>query len=182
MADKKRIQIGWVYSAKVGGSFVSVRAEKSLGHGRYEGTTVRTNRTGAKVKFSTDAVRGDGMPEEKWRKSHTPVPDETPLPELDKPAAKAARRGKAKGPKGQRKLSGLDAAAQVLAEADEPLNTKALVERMLAKGLWQTHGKTPAATLYAAIIREIATKGKEARFRKIDRGLFELTAAGKEAK
>jgi len=178
MADKKRIQIGWVYSAKVGGSYVSVRAEKSLGHGRYEGTTVRPSGTGSKVKFATGAIRGDGMPEDKWRKSHTPVPDETPIPELDRPAAKAARRGKAKAPKGQRKPSGLDAAAQVLAEAGEPLNTKALVERMLAQGLWQTRGKTPAATIYAAIIREIATKGKEARFRKTDRGMFTLAEKG----
>ena len=35
-------------------------------------------------------------------------------------------------------------------------------------------GKTPAATLYSAILREIQTKGKEARFKKSDRGLFTL--------
>jgi len=50
---------------------------------------------------------------------------------------------------------------------------------MLAKGLWKTSGKTPAATLYAAIIREIAAKGKEARFRKVGRGQFELSATAK---
>jgi len=67
------------------------------------------------------------------------------------------------------------AAAQVLAEAGEPLNTKEMVERMLAKGLWTTGGKTPAATIYSAIIREINTKGADARFRKVARGTFELT-------
>ena len=36
---------------------------------------------------------------------------------------------------------------------------------------------TPEATLYAAIIREIAAKGKAARFRKVERGLFETTEA-----
>jgi len=70
--------------------------------------------------------------------------------------------------------SGLDAAAQVLAEAGEPLNTAEMVKRMLEKGLWKTGGKTPSATIYAAIIREIAVKGSEARFRKTERGKFEL--------
>jgi len=45
---------------------------------------------------------------------------------------------------------------------------------MLAKGLWHTNGKTPAATIYAAIIREIASKGNASRFRKVARGKFEL--------
>jgi hypothetical protein len=54
-----------------------------------------------------------------------------------------------------------------------------LVAQMEAKGLWKSPGgKTPEATLYAAIIREIAAKGKEARFAKHDRGLF---VAGKGA-
>jgi len=38
------------------------------------------------------------------------------------------------------------------------------------------NGKTPHATLYSAIIREIATKGKEARFVKKDRGMFAAKA------
>ena len=70
--------------------------------------------------------------------------------------------------------SGLSAAAQVLAEAKEPLTSGEMVKRMLAKGLWKTSGKTPAATIYAAIIREIAKKGDASRFRKTERGKFEL--------
>jgi len=87
-----------------------------------------------------------------------------------------ARKERATGERGgtSRGLSGLDAAAQVLAEAGEPLNTKTMVERMLAKGLWKTSGKTPAATIYAAIIRECAVKGDKSRFRKTERGKFEL--------
>ena len=72
----------------------------------------------------------------------------------------------------EHKPSGLDAAAQVLAESGEPLNTKTMVERMLAKGLWSTGGKTPAATIYAAILRECVTKGEKSRFRKTERGKF----------
>ena len=33
-------------------------------------------------------------------------------------------------------------------------------------------GKTPHATIYAAMVREIKQKGREARFVKKDRGLF----------
>ena len=49
-----------------------------------------------------------------------------------------------------------------------------IMDCMLAKGLWQTKGKTPAASLYAAIIREIAKKGEAARFRKVSAGKFAL--------
>ena len=83
---------------------------------------------------------------------------------------KAKTRKKAKREDGT--MSGLDAAAKVLADAGEPLNAKTMVERMLSKGLWKTGGKTPQATIYAAIIREIAKKGAAARFKKTERGLF----------
>jgi len=102
--------------------------------------------------------------------------------EAEAKAAKGAAptsKAKPKAPAKERKPragkpSGLDAAAKVLAEAGEPLNTKQMVERMLAKGLWTTNGRTPAATIYAAIIREIAVKGAKARFHKVERGKFTL--------
>ena len=75
---------------------------------------------------------------------------------------------------GAKRISGLDAAAQVLGEAVEPMGCKAMVEKMLAQGLWQTKGKSPASTIYAAIIREIAAKGDASRFKKTDRGKFVL--------
>jgi hypothetical protein len=62
----------------------------------------------------------------------------------------------------------------VLCEAGEPLNCAEMVKRMLEKDLWQTGGKTPASTIYAAILREINTKGGQSRFKKTDRGLFSL--------
>ena len=75
---------------------------------------------------------------------------------------------------GAKRPSGLDAAAQVLAKAKEPLNCKEMVERMLAEGLWRTGGKTPAATIYSAILREISGKGEASRFVKAERGKFTL--------
>ena len=77
-----------------------------------------------------------------------------------------------------RKLSQLDAAIQVLGEATEPLTTKQMVEAMITKNLWASPGgKTPHATLYSAILRELQTKGDAARFVKTDRGHFQLRSA-----
>jgi len=99
-----------------------------------------------------------------------------------KTAKKApAKKTTSKQPEPDRKpkrVSGLDLAAKVLAEAKEPLNAKQIAERAIAAG-WKTNGKTPEATLYAAIIREIARKGKDARFVRHDRGLFTAAASGK---
>jgi len=94
------------------------------------------------------------------------------------PEAKG-KKAKAAKPKGERKPSLLTLAADVLKDAKAPMDCKAIVEKILAKGTWHTKGKTPAATLYSAVIREIAAKGKDARFKKTDRGMFELSAAGK---
>jgi hypothetical protein len=117
-----------------------------------------------------------------------------PDPELDaavKAAAEGRRAKKAKAakPKGERKPGCLDAAVRVLHEAGKPMGCQDIVKEVLAKGYWQTKGATPAATLYAAIIRECAAKGAKARFRRAEvketkdgkavslRGYFELTAA-----
>ena len=68
-------------------------------------------------------------------------------------------------------MSGLDAAAKVLEESGQPMTAKEMVEAAEAKGYWKSPGgKTPHATVYSAIIREIAAKGSEARFRKTERG------------
>ena len=89
-----------------------------------------------------------------------------------KPTAKA-KATKAKSDAKPKKLSALDAAAKVLAECKQPMNTRQMIEAMAAKGYWASpNGQTPAATLYAAITREINVKGKDARFKKVDRGHF----------
>jgi hypothetical protein len=38
-------------------------------------------------------------------------------------------------------------------------------------------GRTPAGTLYSALLRELQTKGEQARFVKVGRGKFALRAA-----
>ncbi len=87
--------------------------------------------------------------------------------------AAPAKATKTKKAKADGKMSALDAAAKVLADAREPMNTKSMIEAMAAKGLWTSPGgKTPHATLYSAIAREINEKGADARFVKVDRGQF----------
>ena len=79
------------------------------------------------------------------------------------------------------KLSALDAAAKVLAESNQPMTAKAMIEAMPAKRYWTSPGgQTPQSTLYSALLREIQKKGTEARFQKVDRGQFALTSAVKK--
>jgi hypothetical protein len=48
---------------------------------------------------------------------------------------------------------------------------------MAEKKLWTSPGgKTPHATLYSALLREIGAKGKDARFKKAERGKFVANA------
>ena len=58
------------------------------------------------------------------------------------------------------------------------MNCKAMLEAMQVAGLWTTpKGATPDATLYASILREIDTKGTDARFRKTERVHFALAGS-----
>jgi hypothetical protein len=86
---------------------------------------------------------------------------------ISKPSSKATKHIKAK------KVSALDAAAQVLAGSKQPMSCSELIDAMAAKRLWSSPGgKTPHATLYAAIAREISIRGNDSRFKKVERGMF----------
>jgi hypothetical protein len=90
-------------------------------------------------------------------------------------AAKPKRQRKASTEPKEKKASALDAAARVLAEEGRPLTCQELIDAMAARGYWSSpNGKTPAATLYSALQRELQTKGATARFRKAERGKFAL--------
>ena len=57
-----------------------------------------------------------------------------------------------------------------------------LIEKMAAMGYWSSPGgKTPHSTLYAALLRELKTKGASARFQKTGRGQFALAPARDQA-
>jgi len=177
---KEDVQINATYLIKVAGNLAPVTITRHHAGGGWEGTSVKTGKT-IRIK---SPQRLQKRLAEKQAKSK----DGKPAREPAAPSATGAKRGakatkdaKAAGKRdtgerratGAKRASGLDAAAKVLAEASEPMSCNAIVERMLAKGLWQTKGRTPAATIYAAMTREIATKGADARFRKVARGRFE---------
>jgi hypothetical protein len=95
---------------------------------------------------------------------------DTPAPKPEETAAPANGQAAAK-------LSALGAAERVLRENDTAMTTKELIEQMAAKGYWSSPaGKTPSATLYSALLREITTKGERSRFKKTERGKFALHA------
>ena len=116
-------------------------------------TTKKTTKKAATAKKTAPAKKIDG----KQASIKKPAAKKTPAKTADK------------------KMSAIDAAAKVLGEAKKPLGTKEMVEKMSAKGYWSSPGgKTPHATLYSAILREIQKKGDDARFRKVERGQFTL--------
>jgi hypothetical protein len=100
------------------------------------------------------------------------------MSESNKTKTKTKAKGRKKSAGEDGKMSCIDAAAKVLAEKGEPMNCKEMIEAMAAKEYWTTPGgKTPHATLYSSIAREIRDKGKGARFKKADRGKFASTGA-----
>lgn len=103
---------------------------------------------------------------------------------LATPGLKATRKeapkpGAKPGAKKARKMGALDAAAIVLADAGKPMRSRELIDEMAKRGLWMSPGgKTPEATLYAAILREIGAKGAAARFARAGKGEFASTKKG----
>ena len=68
----------------------------------------------------------------------------------------------------------IDAAAAVLAEANGPLHYGEITERILARGLWLSEGKTPEATVNARLAVDLRSQGTASRFVRVGRGRFAL--------
>jgi hypothetical protein len=106
------------------------------------------------------------------------TPASTPAAPKRLPAKRGAKPpAKADAP-ADKKLSALDAAAKVLQECGQPMSCPELIAQMAAQGYWSSpQGKTPSATLYAALAREIRLKGEAARFEKTGPGRFAARGA-----
>lgn len=198
--QKNQITIGGTYYAKVTDKVVPVRIDRENANGGWDATNLATNKK-IKIKSAqrlrgeakTDAMKAakavakgnlaDGItvPKSKPRSKKKLTAEER----REKVRQANAKRSEAptdkpKTTRTRSKVSLIDAAAQVLAETSEPMNTKELVDHVIEMRLWTPgSGKTPHATLYSAILREIKTKGDESRFVKAERGKFIL--AGKAA-
>lgn len=165
-ADAK---VGGKYYANVSGKRVEIRLDEAKTKGGWVATNLST---GKKIHVkSAQRLLGEVGASRK----RTKVRAETNAANVEASVAETTTKKpkKTAQPAGEKKLSAIEAAVKVLAESTAPMNCKELIEVMNSKGLWSTPGgKTPHATLYSAILREITTKGTEARFVKADRGRF----------
>ena len=90
----------------------------------------------------------------------------------------SVKKTKATAEPSTKKMSAIDAAAKLLAETNEPMNCKQMIEGIATKGYWTSPGgKTPAATLYSALIREITQRKAKSRFKRIAPGKFALATS-----
>lgn len=114
----------------------------------------------------------------KSRRGRIAVPAEQPKTIAPKPTNAAK-------PNKPPRLSALDAAAEVLGrlgakEAAVGIGSTDLIERMEKAGLWESPGgKTPSATLYSALIREIKQRKADSRFKRNAPGKFSLADGGR---
>jgi hypothetical protein len=105
--------------------------------------------------------------------------DQSPAPAAPAKPKQVRKVRQTEGGGTQKKASALDAAARVLGEEGQAMTCKELIAAMAAKGYWSSPGgKTPEATLYSAVLRELQAKGEQARFVKAERGKFALRTTG----
>ncbi len=177
---QKEVQIGKTYTAKVTGKLTSVRIDAENRYGGWDATNLTTGKkirikSPQRLRAASPATQGKAAATNKQRDEAATIAPKTPTAANGgKTQAKAAKdakprkvatrakRGEAKA----KRLSGLDAAARVLAESAEAMNVKQIIAIAFEKGYWKSDGRTPHATIYSAIIREIATKGDDARFER----------------
>lgn len=126
----------------------------------------------AKVTKAKDAKPKEAKPKDEAARVRRQVEAAARMQQREKPQELRAAATPAT-------TGGLAAAARVLAEAGGALGCREIARRALEGGLWATKGRTPHATLYAGIIREIAAKGPTARFaRGPEKGTFVAAKGG----
>ena len=158
MSIESSITVGTVVVVKVGRNEVKVTVTEITAHG----WKVRSQSTGREFEVRhiervvEEPVAEPEAAEPETAASAEPEEDDTPNPAPESE----------NGPQPEKKLSLINAAAQVLAACREPLNCKEIVAKAAEMGLWvPTGAKTPEQTLYSAIFREMKTS-EEPRFKK----------------
>ncbi|MDP1563684.1 MAG: winged helix-turn-helix domain-containing protein [Pirellulaceae bacterium] len=180
---KAEVQIGAQYWANVSGKRCEVRIDGEKPRGGWDATNLAT---GKRIVIKS-AQRLQDEPRRRGRQAKVTTEGNVRIVE-NEPATVQTIGGETSGavgvlkkPRktktavfeaGEKKLSCMTAALKVLVESAEPMNAKEMVDAMEAKGYWTSPGgKTPHATLYSAILRELA-RGDESRFVKTERGRF----------
>ena len=180
---KADVKIGGTYYANVSGNRCEVQIDAERPSGGWDATNLAT---GKKIVIKSAqrlraAVRGgeskvaDQPAEANAASQEADLAADAQSPSPVAAVLKKPRAAKAKtevGEPSEKKLSCVAAALRVLEEAGEPMNTQEMIAAMEAKGYWSSPGgKTPHATLYSAILRDIS-KGDDSRFVKTERGRF----------
>ena len=193
--NKSEVKIGTTYRCKVTGKLADVRITGVSAHGGWDAVNVVTNRQ-VRIK-SAQRLRGPAThaPAAKRKKivsldeyeadvkATTPATRATKAEKPTKDAKAATKRhtgerGATSGHPDGKPMSLLSAAAHLLSlGTGDAMRCKDIVDLAVKRGLWTPRtGKTPASTLYAAIGREIKTKGDASRFVKTQRGKFALAS------
>ena len=166
MSIESEITVGTIVVVKVGRNEVEVTVTEITANG-WKVRSLSTGR-GFEVRHIERVVAEPAAETEA-------AAHEVAEPETAAPAEPEAAPEPASAPRPERKLSLLNAAAQVLAACRVPMNCKELVAKAVEMELWvPTGAKTPEQTLYSGIFREIKT-GEESRFKKSEtrKGSFE---------
>lgn len=171
---KNEVKIGRIYYATVTGKKVQVQIDEEKNGGGWSATNLFT---GKKINIKTAGRLQGLVPKGKQRNGQAKITTDGNVTVVEVPKAKSetissTKKKNAPTSKPDGKMSCIAAAFQVLTEFGEPMNAKEMIEAMETKGYWQSPGgKTPHATLYSAILRDIS-KGDDSRFEKVERGRF----------
>lgn len=168
------VKTGSLYKATVTNKLVTI---KILGINPQGGWDALNTATGKKIRIKTAQSLKEATGDKEKAPTLPSVSKLVTKPGKDRNAEKSSNTAK-RVADSTNKLTILDAACRVLTQrkSDEgPLTCKELIERMARAGYWKSqNGKTPANTLYAALLKEIRAKANDSRFVKAGRGLFDL--------
>ncbi len=161
---KTEIKIGETYMAKVTDSEVPVRIESDNKNGGWDAKNIATGRT-CRIRSGRRLIRACSQSDlAAFAKSAKPNRRARGGKVATTTAKTARRRNRAKP---RTKVSGLTAAAIILAaNPGIELRAKEIIEQAADQGLWKSRAATPHATIYAAMIREINSKGDDSRFKR----------------
>lgn len=189
MCVESEVRVGSVVTVKVGRNEVTVTVTEVMEHGwrvksqssgrefevsriervitpAEESANIQEDATAVEADDGIDGAENGIPPSEEAEDARNPNAPDAPEEEPN-PAPESGRP--------EKKLSLLEAAAQVLKRSRTPLNTKEILAKVIESGLWNPNGgKTPEQSLYSALFREINSK-ENPRFRKSSekKGSFE---------
>ena len=190
---KAEVKIGGKYYANVSGSRCEIRIDAEKPRGGWDATNLAT---GKKILIkSAQRLQGEVGPRRGRAKATNESNEfavENEPATVNSVGSESSTAGavltKPRKPKastetadaGDKRLSCIVAALKVLSESATPMNAQELIAAMQGKGYWTSPGGvTPHATLYSAILRELA-KGDTSRFVKTSRGRFIAANANTE--